>query len=111
MPYGISHKKDSANELGLNNLLMGDKYAEALSKILPFKQNGFTLSLRNNRLSQKGADTIVEKLNKHVTKLDFSFNPNIKTLNFNKLIVNMEFALTSLSLEGNSIGDNNVIKL
>jgi Ran GTPase-activating protein (RanGAP) involved in mRNA processing and transport len=111
IPYGISETKDKSKNIILKNVSMGDKYAEAFSNILPFKQTGYTLNLSNNRLSQKGADHILEKVNSHISKLDISFNPNVKALNFEKLITDFTFRLTAINLEGNNIGDNLVIKL
>ena len=48
IPYGIGkgNGKDNEKNICLNNISLGDEYAEALSKILPFKQSGFTLSLK-----------------------------------------------------------------
>ena len=111
IPLGTRKDKNEIDGVVLNNISMGDEYAEALSQILPFKQTGFSLSLSNNRITQKGADKIVEKLNQNISSLDFSFNPNIKYLNFKKLISNRSFKLTKLNLEGNQMGDNVVVKL
>ena len=48
IPYGIGkgNGRESGKNICLNNISLGDGYAEALSKILPFKQSGFSLSLK-----------------------------------------------------------------
>lgn len=111
IPYGIAKNKEGSRNIKLNNISMGDSYAEAFSHILPYKQSGFTLSLSNNRLTQEAANNIVEKLNKNIHKLDISFNPSVKFINVDKLVKNYNFRLSALNLEGNNAGDNLVVKL
>lgn len=41
IPYGISKTRGKSRNIILNNISMGDKYAEAFSQILPFKQTGY----------------------------------------------------------------------
>lgn len=53
-------KRGDANEIKMNNVMMGDQYAEAFAVTLPYKKCKSALSLRNNRLSQKGADAILK---------------------------------------------------
>ncbi|CAI2364873.1 unnamed protein product [Moneuplotes crassus] len=108
MPYGMTKKKGKANELMLNDFLMGDKYAEAVSKILPFIKEPLPLNLRNNRLTQKGVDTIIGCWNENIREFDISLNPGIKKLDYRKLIGNRNFNLTNLALEGNRFGDKNI---
>jgi len=50
-------------------------------------------------------------LNKYITNFDISHNPNVKSLNFSKLITDMSYNLTNLNIEGNNMGDNIVVKL
>ena len=90
---------------------MGDNYAKAVSHLLPQIDSKFTLSLSNNRLTQKGADFILEKVNSHIQKIDMSFNPNVRVFNFEKFILNQNFMLREFSIEGNNVGDNFIIKL
>ena len=98
-------------DINMNNKMMGDHYAEALASILPNKKTEFTLSLSNNRLSQKGIDTIMEKMNSKVRKLDISYNSRIKYIDFSKLILDYDTKLTSLNIEENNFGDNIIVKL
>lgn len=110
--YGInSRTKSKPKHFKLNNASMGDQYAEAFSQILPFKNSGYTLSLSNNRLSQKGVDFIFEKMNSNIRKLDISNNPHVKHINTHKLITDYNTKLTALNVEGNQTGDNLVVKL
>lgn len=44
-------------------------------------------------------------------KLDISFNPGIKFVDFDRLILKYDMVLTSLSFEGNGFGDNIVVKI
>lgn len=109
--YGVNKRKDMKKDINLNNKLIGDQYAEALASILPNKKTEFTLSLSNNRLSQKGIDTIMDKMNSKVRKLDISYNSRIQYIDFSKLILNYDMKLTSLNIEENNFGDNMIVKL
>ena len=111
IPYWIKANKTKIHDISLNNISMGDNYAKAVSHLLPQIDSKFTLSLSNNRLTQKGADFILEKVNSHIQKIDMSFNPNVRVFNFEKFILNQNFMLREFSIEGNNVGDNFIIKL
>ena len=66
IPYWITANKTKIHDIFLNNISISDNYAKALSHLLPQIDSKFTLSLSNNRLTQKGADFILEKANSHI---------------------------------------------
>ncbi|CAI2385704.1 unnamed protein product [Moneuplotes crassus] len=105
IPKGFAQKKESIGEIDLNNSLMGDDYAEVFAETLKFKKNKYSLSLKNNRLSQESANKIVEHISSRVEKLDLSYNPLIKDLNTDALFKNLGGTLKELNLEANNVGD------
>jgi len=67
--------------------------------------------LKNSRLSQKGADTIIEKISRKTEIIDLSYNPSVKDLNMNILIYDYKRRIKQINIEGNNVGDTLVIKL
>ena len=111
IPYGIPQNKQTLQSVKLDNIVLGDSYAKAISYLLPEIDSKFTLSMSGNRLTQRGANYILDKVNHKVQKMDLSFNPNIKIVDFDKFIINPRITLKSLNIEGNNVGDNFVKKL
>ena len=64
MAHWFDSKRLLKNEIKMDNLMMGDVYAEALSNTIPFRQAKASINMQNNRLSQNGANTILRKLSK-----------------------------------------------
>jgi hypothetical protein len=99
------------NEINMDNVRMGDKHAEAFAESLKFNNSKSAINLSNNRLSQKGANTIITKISKNIEKFDISYNPCVKDLNLDILVFDYKRKLKELSVEGNNVGDQFVIKL
>lgn len=97
--------------LNLENMYIGDHFAQALAETLPYHESKYSLNLSQNRLSQKGANAILEKMSPAIQTLDLSYNPSVKDLDTALLIVDYNRKLKELNLEGNNVGDQLVIKL
>ena len=67
--------------------------------------------MKNSRLSQKGADTIIEKISRKTEIIDLSYNTSVKDLNMNILIYDYKRRIKEINIEGNNVGDTLVIKL
>lgn len=104
-------RRGEKHEINMKGARMGDEYAEAFAETLPFKSTKSTLDLSNNRLSQKGADTIVKKISYNIEKLDLSYNPSVKDLDLDILIFDYKHKLRELNIEGNNVGDAFTIKI
>lgn len=112
IPYGFNiDKKRSNNHIKLDNIMISDDYAQTLAELLPKIDTKFTLNLSNNRLTQWGADHILEKIDYGIQKLNISNNPNVKFIDLEKFVLDEKICLKDLNIEGNSVGDNFVIKL
>ena len=113
--FPLAHCFDSKrlmkDEIKMDNVMMGDTYAEAFSDTLPFKSWKTSLNLKNNRLSQNGANVIIRKLSNNIQKLNLSFNPSVKEIDLNILIYDYNRRLKELNIEGNNVGDSFIGKL
>jgi len=103
--------KELQTEISAENSMMGDEYAEAFAHTLQFKDSEYHLNLRNTRISQKGADMIIENMGSNVKKINFSYNPQVKNINTNFLFRIQRVCLIELNIEGNKVGDGLVAKL
>lgn len=98
---------------------MGDEYVRALSKGLRHSDHISEIELSANRLTFYGVNPLLNSITgnrdllKRLRNLDLSFNKigNESIKNLIKYINNEECELEELNLEGNSLGDNNIIKL
>ena len=111
VPVGFAQKRGKPTEISLNNSLLGEEYGEAFAHTLQYKYSDYCLKLRNNRLTQKAADTILENISYSLKKLDISYNPQVKDINTDFLFKRLKLDLVELNIEGNSVGDQLIIKL
>jgi Ran GTPase-activating protein (RanGAP) involved in mRNA processing and transport len=118
-PLGLISRKGNENQLFLKNQKIGDNYLKALSEGLKYSDHLDELYLSSNRLTFYGVNPLMtsmqsnQKLSKMLRVLDLSFNKigseSVKKIvNF---IANENCELQRLNLEGNSIGDEMIIKL
>lgn len=105
IPCGFAQKRESLSVISLDHSLIGDEYAEAFAETLKYKKSDYSLSLKNNRLSQSAANKIIQNLGKSIISLDLSYNPLVKDLNTDFLFSHHGIQLKELNLEGNNIGD------
>lgn len=111
MQHYDDSRRGKEHEIVMNNNSMGDHYAEAFAETLPFKDSKSSLNLSNNRLSQKGADSVVKKISNEIEVLDLSYNPSVKDLDVDILVLDYKRRLRELNIEGNNVGDTFIIKI
>ena len=111
MVHCFDSKRLLKDEIKMDNLMMGDKYVEILSNTIPFKQSKISLNMKNNRLTQSGADNLLKKLPKNIQRLNLSNNPSVKELDLNFLVYDYTRKLKELNIEGNNVGDSFIVKL
>jgi hypothetical protein len=111
VPHGFAQKTEARPEIDLNNSLMGDEYAEAFAHTLQFKDSDYYLNLSNSRLTQKGADKIINNIGYSVKKINISYNPQVKDIDVHYLFHILKINLIELNIEGNKVGDRMIIKI
>ena len=118
-PLGLIKRKGEENKIILKNQKVGDDYVKALSKGLKYSEHIEELNLSANRLTFYGVNPLINSIkdNKRLLKrlkvLDLSYN-RIGDESVKKIINYIQEEdcdLQELNLEGNSLGDNIVIKL
>lgn len=113
VPMGIVKNKGKNTEFNIAMYGMGDNYAEAFSESIG--EIGVNkLNLNDNRLTQKGAKQILEKISADsLIEFDIS-NNKLKKNNFSQIqdiISTRQSILTVLRLEGLKMKDENCILL
>ena len=75
---GFVHKKQPVTELNCQNQMLNPNYVEALTKGVSVAKYIRNLNLKNTKISNKGAISIIEGMDrKRIKVLDMSYNPAI----------------------------------
>lgn len=70
-------RKRDRDEINVNDLTIGDEYAQALAEGIKAFGSPQQISLKSNNLSDKGMHPILGSLNPDLLHLDISSNPKI----------------------------------
>jgi len=105
---GIVKKSRESNEIiQLNNYKIGDKYANVFAKnFKKTNQKILHLNMKNNKLQDEGAISILNNLNEYIVTIDLSLNNKMGVPAYKLLgerIFSNFFRLKKLSLDNNNI--------
>lgn len=105
---GIVNKNKEINEIiKLNEYKIGDEYANVFASSLQnSNQKILHLNMRNNKLSDVGAQAIIENLTEYIVTIDFSWNPKMEVKAYECLgnkIGSLFWMLNKINLDHNNI--------
>jgi len=113
-PFGIVQRNRDRKEINLNDITIGDAYAQALADGLEQYDSPVKMNLKSNHLSDKGVVPILQALKSDLVELDISYNPRIGAKGYDVLCDAIDVRLPHLklfSMEGNQAGDEVIKKL
>ena len=118
-PLGLIRRTGDSDKLNLNYQKVGDNYMNVLSDSLKYSDHFSSLDVSGNRLSSGGIEKLFKVLTQNKTlsgrlqEINLSEN-NLGNENLSDLILFLSepnIGVESLNLYGNSIGDENTIKI